>query len=56
MDAKELYYRIEEKRKELNNLAAFNLSSLSTEDIVRISHELDELIAAYHELYKINKD
>ena len=56
MDIKELQVRIEEKRKELNKLAACNLSSLSAQEIVKISHELNELITAYFEIYGVNKD
>jgi len=56
MDIKELYLKIEEKRKELNKLAASRPSELCTKDIIKISNELDELIAAYFELFGQNHE
>ncbi|NLU36113.1 MAG: aspartyl-phosphate phosphatase Spo0E family protein [Clostridiales bacterium] len=58
MDIIELYSKIEEKRKELNNLVSSRISDLSTSEIIKISNELDELIAAYFELFglQINQE
>jgi hypothetical protein len=50
MDIMELQKRIEKKREELNEIAACNSDNLCTQEIIRISHELDELIAAYLEI------
>lgn len=52
VDIHELYWKIEEKRKELNQLAASNLSSLCTKDILKASTELDTLLADYLKLLK----
>ena len=58
MDIIELYSKIEEKRKELNNLVSSRISDLSTSEIIKISNELDELITAYFELFglQINQE
>ncbi len=58
MDIIELYSKIEEKRKELNNLVSSRISDLSTSEIIKISNELDEHIAAYFELFglQINQE
>lgn len=58
MDIIELYSKIEEKRKELNNLVSSRISDLSTSEIIKINNELDELIAAYFELFglQINQE
>ena len=50
MQIKELHLKIEEKRKELNKLVGSKQSGLFTEEIIRISNELDVLIAAYLKL------
>ena len=58
MDIIELYSKIEEKRKELNNLVSSRISDLSTSEIIKISNELDELIGSYFELFglQINQE
>jgi hypothetical protein len=56
MQIKELLLKIEEKRKELNKLVDSKLSGLFAKEIIKISNELDVLIAAYLKLCKDNID
>lgn len=46
MDRHALFLMIEQKRKQLNDIVSKNIC-LSSNDILKISNELDELIAAY---------
>ncbi|HHY81492.1 MAG TPA: Spo0E family sporulation regulatory protein-aspartic acid phosphatase [Clostridiales bacterium] len=53
MEAKKLQKMIEEKRKELDKLVLSNLEDLSKNEVVKISNELDALIALYISLKDI---
>ena len=55
MELKELQIQIEQKRYELNKLALSKITDLSSDDIVKISNELDTLIAAYIDLFEKGK-
>jgi hypothetical protein len=52
MDAAKLQSIIEEKRRELNSLVGSDLSDLCKDEVLRISTELDALIASYIRLRK----
>ena len=53
LEAKKLQKMIEEKRKELDKLVLSNLEDLSKNEVVKISNELDALIALYISLKDI---
>jgi len=55
LELKELQIQIEQKRYELNKLALSKITDLSSDDIVKISNELDTLIAAYIDLSEKGK-
>ena len=50
MELKELETRIQQKRQELNQLILLNMKGLSSDEILRLSNELDCLISAYIDL------
>lgn len=50
MEARTLQMMIEEKRKELDSLVLSNLKNLCNSKVIKISNELDELIALYFSL------
>ena len=50
MDLNELQILIEEKREELNQLVLTNLGDLNSDDILKLSKELDRLIISYLKL------
>ncbi len=49
-ELKELETRIQQKRQELNQLILLNMKDLSSDEILRLSNELDCLISAYIDL------
>ena len=49
-ELKELETRIQQKRQELNQLILLNMKGLSSDEILRLSNELDCLISAYIDL------
>ncbi|WZL77499.1 aspartyl-phosphate phosphatase Spo0E family protein [Eubacteriales bacterium mix99] len=50
MELKELETRIQQKRQELNQLISLHMEDLSSDEILRMSNELDGLISAYIDL------
>ncbi len=50
MELKELEIRIQQKQQELNQLILLNKEDLSSNEILRLSNELDDLISAYIDL------
>jgi len=50
LELKELETRIQQKRQELNQLILLNMKGLSSDEILRLSNELDCLISAYIDL------
>ena len=55
MERKDLQKQIEQKRHELNQLVLSQLSDLSSDEILKISNDLDHLIAAYIDLSERGK-
>lgn len=55
MNLKQLLLNIEIKRQELDNMVLSNLSELSSEEIIKLSHELDYLISVFFELSEYEK-
>ena len=50
LELKELEIRIQQKQQELNQLILLNKEDLSSNEILRLSNELDDLISAYIDL------
>jgi len=50
LEARTLQMMIEEKRKELDSLVLSNLKNLCNSKVIKLSNELDELIALYFSL------
>lgn len=55
MNMDQLLISIEDKRQELDNMVLSNMSELSSKEIVRLSHELDNLISIFLELTEDEK-
>ncbi len=55
MNLEQLLLNIEIKRQELDNMVLSNLSELSSEEIIKLSHELDYLISVFFELSEYEK-
>jgi hypothetical protein len=55
LNLKQLLLNIEIKRQELDNMVLSNLSELSSEEIIKLSHELDYLISVFFELSEYEK-
>jgi hypothetical protein len=55
LNLEQLLLNIEIKRQELDNMVLSNLSELSSEEIIKLSHELDYLISVFFELSEYEK-